>query len=49
LLPDPNLGNASMIFGPTMGSLGIRYSSCWVKAAQPTGSFKILAFHELTQ
>jgi len=49
LLPDPNLGNASVIFVSTMGSYGIRYSSCWVKAAQPTGTFKILAFHELTQ
>jgi len=49
LLPDPNLGNATVIFANNMGSNGIRYSSCWVKAAQPTGSFKILAFHELTQ
>jgi len=49
LLPDPNLGNASVIFASAMGSLGIRYSSCWVKAARPTGSFTILAFHELTQ
>src|SRR5260370_25297619 len=49
LLPDPNLGNASVIFSPTMGSHAITYSSCWVKAAQPAGSFKILAFHELTE
>ena len=49
LLPDPDLGKATVLFGSTMGSVGMRYSSCWVKAAQPTGSFKILAFHELTQ
>jgi hypothetical protein len=49
LLPDPDLGKASITFGPNMGSVGIRYSSCWVKAAQPTGSFKILSFHELSQ
>ncbi len=49
LLPDPDLGKATVLFGSNMGSVGMRYSSCWVKAAQPTGSFKILAFHELTQ
>jgi hypothetical protein len=49
LLPDPNLGTASVVFGANMGGTGIRYSSCWVKAAQPTSSFKILSFHELTQ
>ncbi len=49
LLPDPDLGKATILFGSNMGSVGMRYSSCWVKAAQPTGSFKILAFHELTQ
>jgi hypothetical protein len=45
----PSLGKASVIFGSNMGGTGIRYSSCWVKAAQPTGSFKILSFHELSQ
>jgi Tfp pilus assembly protein PilX len=49
LLPDPNLGKASVIFAPSMGSVGIRYSSCWVKASQPTGSFKVLSFHEIAQ
>jgi hypothetical protein len=49
LLPDPDLGKASVIFGPNMGSVGIRYSSCWVKASQPTGSFKTLSFHEVSQ
>ncbi len=49
LLPDPNLGKASLIFDPNMGSVGIKYSSCWIKASQPTGSFKILSFHELSQ
>jgi len=49
LLPDPNLGNASVIFASGMGSVGIRYSSCWIKAARPTGSFQILSFHEIAQ
>ncbi len=49
LLPDPDLGTAYLLFGSNMGSVGIRYSSCWVKAAQPTSSFKILSFHELSQ
>jgi hypothetical protein len=49
LLPDPDLGKASVIFAPNMGSVGIRYSSCWVKASQPTGSFKTLSFHEVSQ
>src|SRR5260370_5821467 len=49
LLPDPDLGTASLLFGSNMGSVGLRYSSCWVNAAQPTSSFKILSFHELSQ
>jgi hypothetical protein len=49
LLTDPDLGKASVVFASNMGSVGIRYSSCWVKASQPTGSFKILSFHELPQ
>jgi hypothetical protein len=49
LLPDPNLGKASVTFTGNMGGNGIRYSSCWVKAAQPAGSFKILSFHEIPE
>jgi hypothetical protein len=50
LLPDPNLGNASVIFDPNMGSVGIRYSSCWAKAAQQTaGSLRVLSFHEIAR
>lgn len=44
-----NLGKPSMIYGPNMGSNGIRYSSCWTQAAQPVGSIKILSFHEISQ
>jgi hypothetical protein len=49
LLPDPNLGKASVTFATNMGSNGIRYSSCWIKASQPTANFKILSFHEIPQ
>jgi hypothetical protein len=49
LLSDPNLGKASVTFTSNMGGNGIRYSSCWVKAAQPAGSFKILSFHEIPE
>ena len=49
LLPDPDLGPASVIFDPAMQGKGIRYSSCWVQRAQPTSNFKILSFHEIPQ
>jgi hypothetical protein len=49
LLPDPNLGKASVTFATNMGGNGFRYSSCWIKAAQPTANFKILSFHEIPQ
>lgn len=49
LLPDPNLGTASVNFLPAMQGNGIRYSSCWIKAATPSGSYKILSFHEISQ
>ena len=49
LLPDPDLGKASVIFSSSMGGVGIRYSSCWVQRAQPTSSLKILSFHEIAQ
>ena len=49
LLPDPNLGTASVNFLPAMQGDGIRYSSCWIKAATPAGGYKILSFHEITQ
>ena len=49
LLPDPNLGKASVTFATNMGGNGFRYSSCYIKAAQPTASYKILSFHEISQ
>jgi hypothetical protein len=49
LLPDPNLGGASVTFDPPMHGNGIRYSSCWIQKAQPTSSYKILSFHEIAQ
>ncbi len=49
LLPDPNLGGASVAFDDNMQGNGIRYSSCWIQAAQPKASYKILSFHEIAQ
>ena len=45
----PNFGTSSILFGPTMGGNGIRYSSCWVQASQPIASIKIRSFHEISQ
>jgi hypothetical protein len=49
VLPGPNLGGASMVFNDGMQGNGIRYSSCWIQKAQPTASYKILSFHEISQ
>lgn len=49
LLPDPNLGGASVLFQDSMQGNGIRYSSCWIQKAQPIAGFKILSFHEIAQ
>jgi len=43
------IGGAFVQFDPDMQGNGIRYSSCWVQKAQPTGSYKILSFHEISQ
>jgi hypothetical protein len=49
LLPDPNLGAASVVFNSNMGGNGIQYSSCWINNSLPTASYKILSFHEIAQ
>jgi hypothetical protein len=49
LLPDPNLGKATVTFATNMGGNGFRYSSCYIKGAQPTANYKILSFHEIPQ
>jgi hypothetical protein len=36
-------------FTPSSGSNGIFYSSCWVQAAQPAASYKVLSFREISQ
>jgi len=35
--------------GTFMNGRGVYYSSCWIKAATPTGSFHIISFHEIPQ
>lgn len=45
----PNFGTTTMLFGPNMGGNGMRFSSCWIQAAQPTSGYKILSFHEISQ
>jgi hypothetical protein len=47
--PLSSLGTPNFDFTSSSGSNGIYYSSCWVKAAQPAGSFKILSFHEIPE
>jgi len=49
LLPDPNLGGASVQFSDPMNGFGIQYSSCWIQKAQPTSNYRILSFHEIAQ
>ena len=36
-------------FTASSGSNGVYYSSCWVQAAQPAPSYKVLSFHEISQ
>jgi len=44
-----DLGAASVGFDNDMQGTGIRYSSCWIQKAQPTGGYQILSFHEIAQ
>jgi Tfp pilus assembly protein PilX len=45
----PNLGTATVKFDSTMQGIGMRYSSCWIQNSIPTGSYKVLSFHEIAQ
>jgi hypothetical protein len=36
-------------FNQTAGGIGIDYSSCWIKAAQPSLAYKVLSFREISQ
>ena len=36
-------------FDPNFGNGGFWYDSCWVRAAQPFATYKILSFHEISQ
>jgi hypothetical protein len=47
--PLASLGGANMQFLDTMGGLGFYYSSCWINNSIPSGSYKILSFHEISQ
>ena len=44
-----SLGTASVQFDAGMEGNGIQYSSCWIQAAAPKLSYKILSFHEIAQ
>ena len=49
-IPDSaGLGTAKVEFLPIMQGNGIRYSSCWIKAATPAGNYRTLSFHEISQ
>jgi hypothetical protein len=47
--PLASLGRANMQFTDTMGGKGFYYSSCWINNSIPSGSYKILSFHEISQ
>jgi hypothetical protein len=49
LLPGSNLGGASVVYADSMQGYGVRYSNCWIQKSQPTGGYKILSFHEISQ
>lgn len=49
LIGGGKIGGASVSFSAAMQGNGIRYSSCWIAAAQPTSGYKILSFHEISQ
>jgi hypothetical protein len=49
LLANTAGGSPFFDFTSTSGSNGIYYSSCWVQASQPTSSYKVLSFHEISQ
>lgn len=42
-------GSPYFNFTPTSGSNGVYYSSCWIQAAQPTTSYRVISFHEISQ
>src|SRR5713226_6743606 len=45
-----SLGSVTFNMQPTNGNFGFWYNSCWVQAAQPSGSaYKVLSFHEIAQ
>jgi Tfp pilus assembly protein PilX len=49
VLAGSNIGGAKVQFLDAMGGEGMRYSNCWIQKAQPTASYKILSFHEISQ
>jgi hypothetical protein len=49
LLPDPNLGAASVNFSSNMGGAGIYYNSCTILQALAPTSYRVLSFREITQ
>jgi hypothetical protein len=50
-LSPPSLapGVPNYAFTPGSGGNGIYYSNCWIQASIPSGGYKILSFHEISQ
>jgi hypothetical protein len=50
-LPDSGDNNVEFpdAVGTFMNGSGIYYSSCWIKAATPPGSFRVISFREIPQ
>jgi hypothetical protein len=47
LLPDPNLGAASVTFDPATVGAGIYYDSCWISTALRPPTYQVLSFREI--
>jgi len=47
----PNLGHVTFNTTPTgdSGNSGFWYNSCWIQTVLPTGNYKVLSFHEISQ
>lgn len=43
------LGSPFFDFTSSSGGAGVYYSNCWIQASQPTTSYKVLSFHEISQ
>jgi hypothetical protein len=41
--------NFDFVYASPTNTFGVSYSSCWIQAGMPTLTYKVLAFHEISQ